>query len=396
MELAADLMLLQNEREIVPLSEQRLRSEEEAYSVAVKSLRAAEQRLSQERRGSGDQGEGIVLALVSRKVSERGRIERDWQETFGTRLKAARESQGLSESVVLSALAPERRPELIRELEGNMVYPDDNTIVALSRVLNVSQGYLFNKRELYLIDVSPRNGHRLTSQQLRWTEIQALDYAQGCLQLDDALGEGLPVLGEVEMRTPAEIEKAASDIRSMWGLGNGPIMSLTSELENRGTKVLVLDLGDADGFAMRISEHNRPRTQVIVVGRRWPIERRRFTLAHELAHLLAPDVSEKTAHQFAGALLLPLSIVRERFPSAGHMTIEALVGLKEEYGVSLQAIANRCKDAGLIDDERLAEHFKSFNRTGSISAKASLEKFSESPSRYNELRRKAWVLGLIE
>ncbi len=159
---------------------------------------------------------------------------------------------------------------------------------------------------------------------------------------------------------------------------------------------MVLDLGDADGFAMRISEANRPRTQVIVVGQRWPVERRQFTLAHELAHLLAPGGPEKTAHQFAGALLLPISVVQERFPTADHMTMKAFVDLKEEYGLSLQAIASRCKDAGLIDEQRLTEHFRSFNNSASVFARASLEKFAESPARYDELKRKAWALGLID
>ncbi|MEJ0050117.1 MAG: ImmA/IrrE family metallo-endopeptidase [Methylovirgula sp.] len=396
MELAADMIFLQNEREIVPLSEQKQKSEEEAYSIAIKSLRAAEQRLSQKQRGSGDRGEGVLVDLISRSASESGPIERDWQNTFGARLRAARESQGLSESAVLTALALERSPEFIRELEDDVVDPDNQMTAALSRVLTVSQGYLFNRRDLYLIDVSPRNGHLLTSQQLRWIEIQAIDYAQECLQLEEKLGGVIAPLGTISMGTVEEAEKAATDVRSMWGLGDAPIRSLTLELENRGTKVLLLDMGNGDGFAMRINEGDRPKTQVIVVGRRWPIERRRFTLAHELAHLLAPDISETSADHFAGAFLIPTDIVRRRFRNAADITIQALIPLKEEYGVSLQAIANRCRIAGLIDDKRLAELFRSFHNSDPAYGKASLEGFMEMPSRYKELRQKARALGLAE
>ncbi len=388
MELAADLIFLQNERGD-SLPDPNPESEEEVYSVAIRSLHAAEQRLRERR------GEAIADDLNSQNDPERGRIERDWQNTFGARLKVARESQGLSGSAVLGALGLKRDPEFMRELEDNSVYPDDETTSALSRVLGVSQAYLFNRHGRYLIDVSPRNGHLLTAQQLRWVEVQAIDYAEECLELEEKLGESAGALGTASMQTGEEAEKAASDVRSMWRLGDEPILSLTLELENRGTKVLLLDMGNGEGFAMRINEGNQPKTQVIVVGRRWPIERRRFTLAHELAHLLDPHVSEPMAHHFAGALLLPISVVRERFRDAADVTIQALIPLKEEYGVSLQAIAYRCKIAGLIDDERLGKLFKAFHNSDPAYGKASLEGFTEMPSRYKELRRKAYALGLV-
>ncbi len=394
MELAADLIFLQNERgdsRLDPTSE----SEDEAYSVAIRSLRAAEQRL-QERRGSVDRGESIIVDLSSRNDPERGRIGREWQNTFGARLKAARESQGLSENAVLSAFGLERDSGFIRELEDDAVYPDDETSAALSRVLGVSQGYLFNRRGRYLIDVSPRNGHRLSAKELRWVEVQAIDYAEKCLELEEKLGEILEATGTTSMRTKEEAEKAASDVRSMWRLGDGPIRNLTFELENRGTKVLLLDMGKGDGFAMRLNEGDQPKTQVIVVGWRWPIERRRFTLAHELAHLLAPDVSEAMANHFAGALLLPIGVVQARFRNADEVTIQALIPLKEEYGISLQAIAYQCRIAGLINDERLAALFEAFYNSDPGYGKANLEGFSETPSRYKELQRKARALGLIE
>ena len=56
---------------------------------------------------------------------------------------------------------------------------------------------------------------------------------------------------------------------------------------------------------------------VVVVGRGWPGDRQRFTLAHELGHLvlhgrLASDVDEEAAaNRFAGAFLAPADEVRK-------------------------------------------------------------------------------------
>jgi Zn-dependent peptidase ImmA (M78 family) len=394
MELAADLIFLQNER-VDSLPGLTPESGDEAFSVAIRSLRAAEQRL-QERRAAADRGQAIVVDLDVLSDPERRGVERDWQYTFGARLKFAREGRGLNEQDVLNALGLERGPEFLRELEDNTVYPDDELVVALSRALGVSKGYLLNRRGRYLIDVSPRNGHRLSDEELRWIEVQAINYAEECLELEEKFGEIVGALGSTSIRTEEEAEKAASDVRSIWRLGDEPILSLTSELENRGTKVLLVEMGDGDGFAMRISEGDRPKTQVIVVGQRWPMGRRRFTLAHELAHLLDPHVSETMADHFAGALLLPMEVVRGRFRNADEVTIQALIPLKEEYGISLQAIAYRCRIAGLIDDQQLVALFKTFRSSDPAYGKASLEDFTEMPRRYRELRRKALALGLIE
>jgi len=396
MELAADLIFLSNNREDDPAHEDGPEQEEEDYLVALQSFRAAEQRLAREQAASGGRDGSVIGGAIPQTVAEAEGGARDWQTTFGGRLKAARQSQRLSENAVLEGLGSARDLNWLGSVESNAVHPDDESIAALSRVLSVSPGYLCNRGELYLIDVSPRNGHRLTADELQWVEIEAIDYAQDCLRLDEIFGERFEALETVPMRTVTEIEKAALGIRAAWGVGDAPIESLTAELENRGTKVILLDLGKGDGFAMRINESGRPRTQVIVVGRGWPIERRRFTLAHELAHLLAPNVSESIANHFAGALLLPADVVRARFPNSRDITVPAAIRLKEEYGVSLQAIAYRCKDVGLIDGARVAELFEAFNNSRPSYGQATLESFSEMPARYARLRRKARALGFGE
>lgn len=61
-----------------------------------------------------------------------------------------------------------------------------------------------------------------------------------------------------------------------------------------------------DGLAATVND-----VLVIVVGMGWPGDRQRFTLAHELGHLilkdrLAPQLDkERAANRFAGAFLVP-------------------------------------------------------------------------------------------
>jgi Zn-dependent peptidase ImmA (M78 family) len=88
---------------------------------------------------------------------------------------------------------------------------------------------------------------------------------------------------------------------------------------------------------------------VIVLNNRSWGERQRFTLAHELGHLLLsvdPKLDEeRVAHRFAGALLMPAdalwSEIGKRRSSIGW---PELLELKKIFGASIQAIVYRCHD----------------------------------------------------
>lgn len=83
-------------------------------------------------------------------------------------------------------------------------------------------------------------------------------------------------------------------------------------------------------------------------------DRVRFTLFHELAHLLlrfevglTPKEIENLCHQFAGAMLLPdTAIKKELGEHRNRLSMNELGNIKKQYGISMQAIvmrANACK-----------------------------------------------------
>ena len=96
---------------------------------------------------------------------------------------------------------------------------------------------------------------------------------------------------------------------------------------------------------------------VIAVFKEGDCVRKRFTIAHELAHLLF-DFSdcenndhEKLCHAFAGALLLPEKVIREEFGGERKKLTEwELKKLKGIYGISMQAIMARALILGLVSE----------------------------------------------
>ena len=173
-----------------------------------------------------------------------------------------------------------------------------------------------------------------------------------------------PVVGDL-----SEVEQAAISLRTHWDLGRKPILSMVELLEECGVKVLALELSDIGGLTAYARRGGKNADAVIVVNRKDSGERQRFTLTHELGHLvLTVDDkvdSEKAAHRFAGAFLMPADAVRteigRRRTSIGW---SELFNLKRVFGVSVQAIVYRCRDLGIINDALYTRLFRDISRFG--------------------------------
>ena len=95
----------------------------------------------------------------------------------------------------------------------------------------------------------------------------------------------------------------------------------------------------------------------------------RFTLAHELGHLVLDGLEgakgEKLAHRFAGAFLMPAEMLwREVGKHRDALSIGEFVELKALYKVSIQAITYRLKDLQIIGEPLFKRLFHEFERRG--------------------------------
>ncbi len=135
------------------------------------------------------------------------------------------------------------------------------------------------------------------------------------------------------------------------------------------------------------------------------LERRRFTLAHELAHRLIDESSpvnhEKASNVFAGAFLVPRDhLVREIGKHRKALGYNELVQLKRMYRVSAAALLVRLKQVGVIDESTLAYAFQTFARGWRSSEPEALEGPGEEgkheiPRRFERLCYWALAEGLI-
>ena len=169
-----------------------------------------------------------------------------------------------------------------------------------------------------------------------------------------------------------QAEAAADALRDHWSLGIHPISSMTGLLESKGIKVIEAELPERlDGLACTVKlVRDQPDTQAVVVSRHSSFERRRFTLAHELAHRVLLGVAspaltlEKAMHRFAAAFLVPAEHLRAQVGGDRRgFTYGEIVRLKHVYGIAASAMLLRLRDVGILSPQYVSRAFRTYART---------------------------------
>ncbi|MGH8476618.1 MAG: helix-turn-helix domain-containing protein [Methylococcales bacterium] len=333
---------------------------------------------------------------------------------IGTRIKLARKKAALSLRGLADALGGKVSAQAIGKYERAEMVPSSRVLIALCRALNVSLSYLMDTQGIELTGVDFRTKANTTAKDRAHVETEVIEWIERYLQIESIL--------ELESREWEEpihprpklqgIEKAeglADDVREKWKLGRDPIPNMTELLEEKGLKVFVEELPErVSGLTCLVQRSgNLAELPVVVVNRLFPLERRRLTLAHELAHrIIDPEVfkkndTERAATRFAAAFLMPRDhleseIGKHRY----HLGYQELIDLKRLYRVSGAALLVRLKDIGIIDSSILGYAFQTIARGWRSQEPEELESqiqrgLREKPCRFERLCYWALAEGLI-
>jgi len=292
---------------------------------------------------------------------------------IGKRIEQARKASGMSmrslaEKAGISAMA-------ISKYEREISKPSSSVLLALAKVLNVKVEYFFRPISAELQEVEYRKQTRLSKKDLGKIQGDVLDQIERYLELEQLLPQ-LPMSQfEIPRSLPKkvtsydEIEDLAESLRDAWELGSNPVPDLMNTLEERGIRVFISELDESqqfDGLAAKVNGN-----PVIVVSKYWPSDRQRFTLAHELGHLIVKDRletsldEEKAANRFAGAFLAPKAEVISRLGLERKRLEPYELGcLKKEYGLSMSGWVYRAFDLHIINQSSFKNMMKFFSMRG--------------------------------
>ncbi len=168
---------------------------------------------------------------------------------------------------------------------------------------------------------------------------------------------------------PAEFDSAtevARACRATWRLPRGPVHNMVELLERTGAVVAIRDLPSRKLDA--VTQWHRS-TPIVVLNAAYPASRMRWTLAHELGHLVMhrtpadPSEAERDADEFAAEFLMPADDILESLRSH-RLTLERAVNLKQHWRTSMAAIARHANRLGAITDRQYRTFFTEKNKRG--------------------------------
>jgi Zn-dependent peptidase ImmA (M78 family) len=160
-----------------------------------------------------------------------------------------------------------------------------------------------------------------------------------------------------------DAEEIARIVRSTWQLPYGPVRNMVEETERAGGIVIRCAFGTKQIDA--VSHWVPPAPPVFLVNEEIPTDRLRWSLAHELGHIIMhripTEAPEREADRFAAEFLTPASEIRD---SLNGLRLDDLKKHKMYWKVSMQAVIRRAHDLKVISDWRYRSLFEEFAKEG--------------------------------
>ena len=274
-------------------------------------------------------------------------------------LKTAREQMGFSQAALAERIGV--RQAVLSKYENGTIMPSDDKLDLLCTALEypldffkqeireIPSGLVFHRKRSSL-PASIRT--RVEAEvRLRMMDVIALANTQGTHDEPQLL-----------RRTSESPEEMARLIRKKWRLGDAPIGNMIETLENHGIVVIQFDFGTdkLDGFFLADTDSQYEHKTVCIALNSNPAfgpDRNRFTLAHELGHVLlhaecfpAKEL-EAEADAFASEFLAPSNVLTSELKQ-GINTPSGLAALKKRWGMSFIGLIYRAHRAGILSDSR--------------------------------------------
>jgi len=283
----------------------------------------------------------------------------------GDRLRTLRELMDLTQAQVSKSSGV--ASSWISDFENGYKDSDDDKLRDIALALDTPLAFFYVEPKVVPLD-SLRFRKLATAKRGVTKRVRAL-YGESYRVADDLITSQsyptppLPFTDKAELNSN-EIEEFAEQTRDALRLApDKPIPHLTRALERGGIAVAPMVLTDQDGNDDSTGNAHFGLSYWSGLGDTALIgyfpaagDRDRFTLAHEVGHLVLHSFRpraadpEREANRFALALLAPREWAGEILSS--RMTLTDYARMKAEWGISIQALIMRSASLDKIDDSR--------------------------------------------
>lgn len=283
-------------------------------------------------------------------------------------LVLARESRGKTQQELVDAV-PNLNQGNYSKMEKGLLSVPDETLANIAKALNYPVSF-FQKKGVHTPVSSFYYRKRVSLPKKELSKLEAkLDIIRICI---DELLDGVEIpeynIPSFEITDDVTSIDVAIKLRDYLKLPRGPVQNLIRILEAKGIIVFSIktDVEKFDGITL-MTDMGQP---IIFVNDFLSNDRKRFTIAHELIHLVShvpfSPISnnrdtEKEANEGAAEFLMPYLDCRNDLQGLRYSQLSIL---KSYWGVSKAMVLYRAKELGLITDQKFKNMYIELARNG--------------------------------
>lgn len=304
-------------------------------------------------------------------MSESIRIDRgNLPKPIPERIREAREARGFQLEVFAELLQVTK--QAVARYESGLAVPSGEIMRRIIGITGQPPSFFVTLRKRAASGISPfwrglkrmeLHHRKRISRRMEWVS-DIVAYLDQFIDLPEVK---LPAIDfDPAAQSTDQIEHAADALRGSWVLGRGPLRDLSVIMELHGFILVRESVECADMDAVSSWQAGRPYVLFSSDVSSGP--RNAYNLAHELGHMLlhsSVEVTsdniaqiEKQADRFASALLLPQETFSREILGT---SLNHFLFLKEKWGVSIAAMAYRCRDLETINSNQFSYIFRQLN-----------------------------------
>lgn len=267
----------------------------------------------------------------------------------------ARESREQTQAALARALGVTQGT--LSKVEGGIIPCPEETLQKLCKVLDYPPSFFCSDKPIHGIGTGVH--HLLYRKKV--IPSKTLKRIEAEINIKRMHLEDL--LGSIDMESDLEVprldpndfdggvEQVAQAVRAYWNLPSGPIGNMTELIERAGVIVIEHNFGTDRVDATSLRLPGLP--PLIFASPHLPGDRLRFTLAHELGHLVMHTVPhpavETEADRFAAELLMPAADIGHHL---NRLDLAKAARLKLYWKTSMASIVFRAHELGRITDNQ--------------------------------------------
>ena len=276
----------------------------------------------------------------------------------------ARESRGLTQKDLAEKLKIEQS-EISRLESGFIPRLPDERISALAKLLRYPKTFFFQSGNIYGMPTFFYRKHKgLPKKDLKQILAVMNVFRMNTEKLLSSVDIDFVAIKECTVAEYGSPEKIAQEIRQYLRLPRGRVENMTQVIERFGVIVIPYNFGSRKFSGASLALEGGGHFVFIneMCADRW-----RFTLAHELGHIIMhnftkpDDPTEEEADRFASEFLMPEEDI---YPHLSNISLDTLASLKLYWRTSMSSILMKARDLGTISDR----HYRSmWQKMGSLS-----------------------------